>query len=147
MRHNITLGHFIYIYTEMEKKELTARGLGIGLLIAGVLFIGINTYLIIGQGYYMIKLTLGGFVLLGMGAGMVLFPGPVIAVEDKDQYKVDLNAPVKTTKPERLKGSFGALWKSLRILDKLMWVVFTAIGLLIAYFYFGYFGLTLFNDL
>lgn len=131
----------------MEKKELSARGLGIGLLVAAILFVGINTYLILGPGYYLIKLTLAGFVLLGMGLGMTLFPGPIIAPANEDQYKVDLKAAPKPMKPHRVKGNFGELWKSLRLLDKTMWVLFTLLGLVFAYFYFGFFGLTLFNDL
>ncbi|MCH2235750.1 MAG: hypothetical protein MK078_16030 [Crocinitomicaceae bacterium] len=127
----------------MEKKELTARGLGIGLLVAAVLFLGINTYLITGEGYYMVKLTLTGFVLLGMGLGMVLFPGPIIEVENTEQYKVDIKGPPIPARKERVKGNFKDLWKSLRILDKTMWVIFTLFGLLLAYFYFDFFGLTL----
>ena len=139
----ITLRHFIYICLGMEKKELTARGLGIGLLVAAVLFLGINTYLIVEHYYYLPKITLTGFVLLGMGLGMTLFPGPVKEVENKDQYKVDLNGPAIPAKKERARGDFKDLWRSLRLIDKVMWIVFTILGSSLAYFYFDYFGLTL----
>jgi hypothetical protein len=88
------------------------RPLGITLLVVGILFIGVNYFLIYNATFFFPKMILIGFPTSMLGLAMILFQGG------------DFSAEIKVPKPKEM-------FKNAPLLHKLMWILFTLVGLII----------------
>ena len=106
-------------------KTKSNRVIGIGLAIVGLLFVGINIYLIEYQNQYFPKLLCVGSVAFSLGIGLTIFPGGYVdmSVEKSDYWKLK--------------------WKRTALAHKLMWLLFSLAGGALCYFFFNYYGLSL----
>ena len=106
-------------------KTKSNRVVGIGLVIVGLAFVGINIYLIEFNNLYYPKLLCVGLVAFGFGLGFTLFPGGEVNIKEE-------------------KSNFWKLkWKRSTVLDKLMWLLFSLIGGALCFLFFEYYNLSL----
>jgi len=73
----------------MAFQPKTTRALPIGLLITGILFMGINFFLIYISDYWLPKLMITGIILSFLGLGMTLFPPADIHVIEKKKAVIE----------------------------------------------------------
>ena len=102
----------------------SSRAVGLGLVAAGLLFVGINIFTLTYQAYYLPKLLSVGIVCGFFGLGFSIFPGGAVDITNSQHY-------------------FREKWKSSSVLDRTMWVLFTLAGIAVAILTFVYFDLEL----
>lgn len=110
---------------ETTAKPKSNRAFGIGLAIVGLLFVGINIYLIEFQNQYFPKLICIGLIVFSLGLGLTIFPGGYVnLIEEKANFW-------------KLK------WKRSTVLDKIMWLLFIIGGVALCFLFFDYYNLSL----
>jgi len=70
----------------MPLLKQSNRGVGIGLLIVGLIFICINLYTITYEYFWLPKLLLVGIVVTTLGLALTIFPGANVPIENNKQF-------------------------------------------------------------
>lgn len=96
--------------------------MGLGLSIAGILFVLINLYTINFHYFFLPKLLMGGITCFFTGIGFILFPGAGMNEGSSRTMLKDM-------------------WKESRILDRIMWITFLLAGVAAAIFIMDYYNL------
>ena len=108
----------------MAPKKERNRALGIGLLIVGILFIGINWYTISYEYFWLPKLLITGIVVTPMGLALTLVPGPRVSMDDSVKF-------------------FGLKWRAASWLERIIWILSILIGGVLAIWVINYYDLPL----
>jgi hypothetical protein len=90
----------------------TDKKFGMGFLIIGLAFVGINYYLITNSDYYYPKMLICGFSVFLFGISMMVFPGGEIPDGTPASKKIE------------------AMFKNAPLLSKIMWIALPIAGII-----------------